>query len=124
MRIDKWLFFARFFKTRNRVIKAIEKNYIFLNGDLVKKQAQTVKIGDRIIIKSSKELLQIKVCNFGVKRESYEIAKQMYEKTAMDILKAADRGKEKISTDFHNNTRPDKKSRRLLIELKKGHNFF
>ena len=124
MRIDKWLFFARFFKTRNRAIKAIEKNYIFLNGDIVNKQAQTVKIGDRIIIKSSKELLQIKVCNFGVKRESYEIAKQMYEKTDMDILKAADRGKEKISTDFHNNTRPDKKSRRLLIELKKGHNFF
>ena len=59
MRIDKWLFFARIFKTRNRAIKAIEKNYIFLNGDVVKKQAQIVKIGDRIIIKSSKELLQI-----------------------------------------------------------------
>ena len=124
MRIDKWLFFARIFKTRNRAIKAIEKNYIFLNGDVVKKQAQIVKIGDRIIIKSSKELLQIKVCNFGVKRESYEIAKEMYETKAKDILKAADRGEEKFLTDFHNNARPDKKSRRLLIELKKGPNFF
>ena len=124
MRIDKWLFFARFFKTRNRVIKAIEKNYIFLNGDLVKKQAQTVKIGDTIIIKSSKHLLQIKVCNFAVNRESYEIAKEMYKTTALDILKAADRDKEKLPSDFHNNARPDKKSRRLLIELKKRPNFF
>ena len=124
MRIDKWLFFARFFKTRNRVIKAIEKNYIFLNGELVKKQAQIVKIGDTIIIKSSKQLLQIKVCNFAVKRQSYEIAKEMYKTTALDILKAADRDKEKLPSDFHNNARPDKKSRRLLIELKKGPNFF
>ena len=124
MRIDKWLFFARFFKTRNRVIKAIEKNYIFLNGELVKKQAQIVKIGDTIIIKSSKQLLQIKVCNFAVKRQSYEIAKEMYKTTALDILKAADRDKEKLPSDFHNNARPDKKSRRLLIELKKRPNFF
>ena len=124
MRIDKWLFFARFFKTRNRVIKAIEKNYIFLNGELVKKQAQIVKIGDTIIIKSSKQLLQIKVCNFAVKRQSYEIAKEMYKTTALDILKAADRDKEKLPSDFHNNARPDKKSRRLLIELKKKPNFF
>ena len=124
MRIDKWLFFARFFKTRNRVIKAIEKNYIFLNGELVKKQAQIVKIGDTIIIKGSKQLLQIKVCNFAVKRQSYEIAKEMYKTTALDILKAADRDKEKLPSDFHNNARPDKKSRRLLIELKKGPNFF
>ena len=49
--------------------------------------SQIVKIGDRIIIKSSKELLQIKVCNFGVKRESYKIAKEMYETKAKDILK-------------------------------------
>ena len=123
MRIDKWLFFARFFKTRNRVIKAIEKNYVFLNGDIVKKQAQTVKIGDRIIIKGSKGLLQIKVCNFAVKRESYEIAKKMYETTVKDILKAADHGQEKFPTDSYNNARPDKKSRRLLIQLKKGSNF-
>ncbi len=124
MRIDKWLFFARIFKTRNRAIKAIERNYIFLNGDKVKKQAQIVKIGDRIIIKSSKELLQIKVSNFGVKRESYKIAKEMYETAVKDILEAADRDEEKLPTDFHNNARPDKKSRRLLIELKKGPNFF
>tara|TARA_B100001093_G_scaffold164063_1_gene156450 strand:+ start:159 stop:533 length:375 start_codon:yes stop_codon:yes gene_type:complete len=124
LRIDKWLFFARIFKTRNRAIKAIERNYIFLNGDKVKKQAQIVKIGDRIIIKSSKELLQIKVSNFGVKRESYKIAKEMYETAVKDILEAADRDEEKLPTDFHNNARPDKKSRRLLIELKKGPNFF
>ena len=43
---------------------------------------------------------------------------------SLDYDGTFDRGKEKIPTDFHNNTRPDKKSRRLLIELKKGHNFF
>ena len=67
---------------------------------------------------------RIKVCNFGVKRESYKIAKEMYETKAKDILKEADRGEEKFLTDFNNNARPDKKSRRLLIELKKGPNFF
>ena len=46
MRIDKWLVFARFFKTRTKVLKAIEKKLIFLNGLVIKKQSQLLKLED------------------------------------------------------------------------------
>ena len=58
MRIDKWLVFARFFKTRTKVTKAIEKKMIFLNGSVLKKQSQLLKLEDDILIKKSTLLHQ------------------------------------------------------------------
>ena len=68
MRIDKWLVFARFFKTRTKVIKAIEKKLIFLNGSVLKKQSQSIKLEDDILIKNSKEIIRIIVKSFAEKR--------------------------------------------------------
>ena len=61
MRIDKWLVFARFFKTRTKVLKAIEKKLIFLNGLVIKKQSQLLKLEDDILIKNYHEIIRIKV---------------------------------------------------------------
>ena len=59
MRIDKWLVFARFFKTRTKVLRAIEKKLIFLNGLVIKKQSQLLKLEDDILIKNSHEIIRI-----------------------------------------------------------------
>ena len=75
MRIDKWLVFARFFKTRTKVLRAIEKKLIFLNGLVIKKQSQLLKLEDDILIKNSHEIIRIKVKSFAEKREGYEKAK-------------------------------------------------
>ena len=116
MRIDKWLVFSRFFKTRTKVLKAIEKKLIFLNGSVIKKQSQLLKLEDDILIKNSYEIIRIKVKAFAEKRESYEKAKFLYERNSSmitDLVK-----KNNSIGSFQNSSRPNKKDRRALSKLK------
>ena len=122
MRIDKWLVFARFFKTRTKVIKAMEKKLIFLNGSVLKKQSQSIKLEDDILIKNSNEIIRIIVKSFAEKREGYNKAKFLYEKKSRIF---ADLVKNKINQidTIQNSSRPNKKDRRALTELKNFGNF-
>ena len=124
MRIDRWLFFARIFKTRSKAVRAVEKGLIYLNGNQIKKQSQLIKIGDGVIVKRSNKILQIRVAKFGIKRESYDLAKHMYEDTIEEILYGTNDGKVRDVLEADSSPRPDKKGRRALIELKKASNFF
>ena len=124
MRIDRWLFFARIFKTRSKAVRAVEKGLIYLNGNQIKKQSQLIKIGDGVIVKRSNKILQIRVAKFGIKRESYDLAKHMYEDTVEEILYGTNDGKAMDVLEADSSPRPDKKGRRALIELKKASNFF
>lgn len=124
MRIDRWLFFARIFKTRSKAVRAVEKGLIYLNGNQIKKQSQLIKIGDGVIVKRSNKILQIRVAKFGIKRESYDLAKHMYEDTIGEILHGTNNGKDREVLETDSSLRPDKKGRRALITLKKASNFF
>jgi len=117
LRIDKWLVFARFFKTRTKVLKAIEKKLIFLNGSVIKKQSQLLKIEDDILIRNSYEIIRITVKSFAEKREGYEKAKFLYEKKS-DIITDLVKNKNKVINTFKNSSRPNKKDRRALSKLK------
>ena len=122
MRVDKWLVFARFFKTRNKVIKAIEKKLIFLNGIILKKQSQTLKLEDDILIKNPNEVIRFTVKNFAEKREGYEKAKFLYEKKSRIINDLVKNNRNEIET-LKNSSRPNKKDRRALTQLKNSGNF-
>ena len=122
MRIDKWLVFARFFKTRTKVTKAIEKKMIFLNGSALKKQSQLLKLEDDILIKNSNEIVRIIVKQFAEKRDSYNKAKFLYEKKSSIISKLI-KNKSNINEGFQNFSRPNKKERRALTQLKNTENF-
>ena len=117
MRIDKWLVFARFFKTRIKVLRAIEKKLIFLNGLVIKKQSQLLKLEDDILIKNSHEIIRIKVKSFAEKREGYEKAKFLYEKKS-SVITDLEKNKNKVIDAFKNSSRPNKKDRRALSKLK------
>ncbi|MFL2803067.1 MAG: S4 domain-containing protein [Paracoccaceae bacterium] len=121
MRVDKWLVFARFFKTRNKVIKAIEKKLIFLNGTILKKQSQSLKLEDDILIKNSNEMIRFTVKSFAEKREGYEKAKFLYEKKSSVINDLVKKNKNEIET-LKNSSRPNKKDRRALTQLKNSGN--
>tara|TARA_B100000214_G_C23905506_1_gene598650 strand:- start:622 stop:996 length:375 start_codon:yes stop_codon:yes gene_type:complete len=117
LRIDKWLVFARFFKTRTKVLRAIEKKLIFLNGLVIKKQSQLLKLEDDILIKNSHEIIRIKVKSFAEKREGYEKAKFLYEKKS-SIITDLVKNKINITDTLKNSSRPNKKDRRALSKLK------
>ena len=58
---------------------------IFLNGLVIKKQSQLLKLEDDILIKNSHEIIRIKVKSFAEKREGYEKAKFLYKKKSSII---------------------------------------
>ena len=122
MRVDKWLVFARFFKTRTKVIKAIEKKLIFLNGTILKKQSQSLKLEDDILIKNPNEMIRFTVKSFAEKREGYEKAKFLYEKKSSVINDLVKNNKTEVKT-LKNSSRPNKKDRRALTQLKNSGNF-
>mgnify|MGYP006251773437 FL=1 len=122
MRIDKWLVFARFFKTRTKVTKAIEKKMIFLNGSVLKKQSQLLKLDDDILIKNSNEIVRIIVKQFAEKRDAYNKAKFLYEKKSSIVTELV-KIKSNVNEGFQNFSRPNKKERRALTQLKNTENF-
>ena len=122
MRIDKWLVFARFFKTRTKVTKAIEKKMIFLNGSVLKKQSQLLKLEDDILIKNSDEIVRIIVKQFAEKRYAYSKAKFLYEKKSSIVTELV-KIKSNVNEGFQNFSRPNKKERRALTQLKNTENF-
>ena len=122
MRIDKWLVFARFFKTRTKVTKAIEKKMIFLNGSVLKKQSQLLKLEDDILIKNSNEIVRIIVKQFAEKRDAYSTAKFLYEKKSSIVTELV-KIKSNVNEGFQNFSRPNKKERRALTQLKNTENF-
>ena len=122
MRIDKWLVFARFFKTRTKVTKAIEKKMIFLNGSVLKKQSQLLKLEDDILIKNSNEIVRIIVKQFAEKRDAFSKAKFLYEKKSCTITELV-KIKSNVNEGFQNFSRPNKKERRALTQLKNTENF-
>ena len=122
MRIDKWLVFALFFKTRTKVTKAIEKKMIFLNGSVLKKQSQLLKLEDDILIKNSDEIVRIIVKQFAEKRDAYSKAKFLYEKKSSIVTELV-KIKSNVNEGFQNFSRPNKKERRALTQLKNTENF-
>jgi len=122
LRIDKWLVFARFFKTRTKVTKAIEKKMIFLNGSVLKKQSQLLKLEDDILIKNSNEIVRIIVKQFAEKRDAYSKAKFLYEKKSSIVTELV-KIKSNDNEGFQNFSRPNKKERRALTQLKNTENF-
>ena len=122
MRIDKWLVFCSFFKTRTKVTKAIEKKMIFLNGSVLKKQSQLLKLEDDILIKNSNEIVRIIVKQFAEKRDAYSKAKFLYEKKSSIVTELV-KIKSNVNEGFQNFSRPNKKERRALTQLKNTENF-
>lgn len=79
-RIDKWLFAARFFKTRSLAADAIERGRVTLNEQRVK-PAKVVSIGDRLAIRIGNVQYVIKVLALSNQRGSAAQAQQLYSET-------------------------------------------
>ncbi len=118
-RIDKWLFAARFFKTRSLAAEAIERGRVHLNGSRVK-PAKTLVTGDRIIIRIGNYQYDIEVLALSSKRASAVIAQQLYRETEESRQQreiVAERLKAQPNP-FYTRGRPTKRDRREIMRLK------
>ena len=79
IRLDKWLWYVRFFKTRTSCSSFIRKEGININGVDVFKSATTVKEKDILCFYSRKSLRIIKILIIPQRRVSFDMSKEMYE---------------------------------------------
>ncbi|HIU84788.1 MAG TPA: RNA-binding S4 domain-containing protein [Candidatus Aphodousia gallistercoris] len=79
-RLDKWLWAARFFKTRSLAQEAIELGRVKLNGERVK-PSKEVKLSDRLEIHRGEDLYEVLVCGFNLQRGPASVAQLMYMET-------------------------------------------
>ena len=79
IRIDKWLWWARFFKTRSLSAKKISNGAVRVNSYRVLKPSVEITLNDVLTLKQENVVRVIRVVSLGQRREKYDIAKQMYE---------------------------------------------
>lgn len=114
-RIDKWLFAARFFKTRSLAAEAIERGRITLNGLRVK-PAKVVTVGDMLTIRINNFQYEIEILGLSNKRGSATQAQQLYNETEesrkqRELLAARLKAQPQ---PFFTKSRPTKRDRREI----------
>ena len=120
VRIDKWLWAARFFKTRSLAAHAVDGGKVHVNGARVKR-ARALNVGDRLEIHKGGYEFQIHVLLLSGRRGPAKIAQSLYEETAQSIEKRAalnEQHKLAAASTPHPQRKPDKKARRQLREMK------
>jgi len=78
-RIDKWLFHARFYRTRALAQAAASAGRLRLNGRRVEKPAQTVKPGDVLTLARAGEVLALRIKALAARRGPASQAQALYE---------------------------------------------
>lgn len=86
VRIDKWLFAARFFKTRSLAADAVERGRVRIGGEPVK-PARSVKTNDKIFIDNGSNRWEIVVLGISDKRGPAPVAQALYSETEDSIAK-------------------------------------
>lgn len=80
LRVDKWLWAARFFKTRTLATDAIDHGRVKLNGQRIK-PAKTIQCDDLLEIDNGSTRWEIKVIGLSAQRGSATLARQLYSET-------------------------------------------
>lgn len=119
VRLDRWLWAARFYKTRALAADAIKHGHILLNG-LKAKPARKISRNDQLRIRKAQLIYEIVVEGLGEKRVSAKLAQQMYAEGQQSI-EAREQRQIAIRADRQTliNGRPSKKDRRHQQALKR-----
>ena len=86
VRIDKWLWAARFFKTRSLATDAVDTGRVRLDGDRIK-PARAVKLGDKLSIDNGSDAWEVVVLGISDKRGAAPVARELYEETEASMTK-------------------------------------
>jgi ribosome-associated heat shock protein Hsp15 len=122
VRLDKWLWAARFFKTRSVAREAVSGGKVHLNGNRAK-PGRSISAGDELRIQRGDDEYIITVVEPSTHRGPAVVARTLYEESEENRSRreklAEDR---KLENQAHLNRerRPDKRQRRRLVRFKSG----
>ena len=114
LRIDKWLWQARFFKTRSLAAKLVQSGKLRLNGDLISKPSRLVSEGDVLTFPKALDTRVIEVRALGTRRGPAPEAKGLYRDLAPPEPKPA------FTVSPKGDHRPTARERRAIQKFKQG----
>ena len=121
LRIDRWLWCARFFKTRSVAAEAVRGSHVRLNGQRVK-PSHPVKIGDALTVELRDEIERdVRIAAIPVRRGPAPEAAATYVETPESIERrrvAAEQRKLRPVFAPPTSGRPDKRTRRLMLRVR------
>ncbi|GAW87298.1 ribosome-associated heat shock protein Hsp15 [Bathymodiolus platifrons methanotrophic gill symbiont] len=121
LRLDKWLWAARFFKTRKLAAEAVSGGKVHLNGQRTK-PSKEVKVNSHIVIHKDQFSWDITVLGINAHRRPAVEAVLLYKETAASILKREqDVAQRRVERQFMHTDpaeRPNKKQRRQIHRFK------
>jgi ribosome-associated heat shock protein Hsp15 len=122
VRVDKWLWAARFFKTRGAATEAVVGGHVQVNGARVK-PAREVAVGDRLEIRRDQQRWTVVVRGVADRRGPASVAAELYEETPESVaererFRTERRLARQLGADL--SERPTKRDRRRLDALRRG----
>jgi ribosome-associated heat shock protein Hsp15 len=122
VRIDKWLWAARFFKTRAQASKACDLGRIHSN-EIEAKPARDVRVGDMLRIKNEGGEFHVEVLQLSEMRGPASIARTLYRETEASKEKRQREAAERKAMQQYAalpDRRPSKRDRRRIIQFRSG----
>ena len=122
VRIDRWLWAARFFKTRGLATESVLGGHVQLNGARVK-PAKDVRVGDRLLIRIGALAWDVEVLGLAEKRGPASVARTLYvesdaSRRAREAFVQQKRLAQPLGADL--GARPTKQDRRRLDALRRA----
>ena len=119
VRLDRWLWAARFFKTRSLAVEAVKGGRVSVNGQRVK-PARQIAVGDNLSIRKAQLLYEISVTALSEKRLSAVLAQQLYHELESSRHAREQRIEEiRAARQTLVRGRPSKRDRRLQQAIKR-----
>ncbi|WP_386627288.1 RNA-binding S4 domain-containing protein [Sulfitobacter geojensis] len=112
LRVDKWLWHARFFKTRTLAATQVKSGVVRINGTVTKKPASTVTQADVLTFAQGDHIRVIQIDALGIRRGPAPEAQALYTDLSPPEPKA--QNKPPDNPGFDGKGRPSKKDRRTL----------
>jgi len=121
MRVDKWLWAARFFKTRSQASDAVDGGHVEINGERAK-PSKPLKVGDELRIRLNQYTFVVHVRQFNERRGPAAEAQLMYEETEAsraERARLAEQRRLAPTPTYEDGGRPTKRDRRDIARVKR-----
>jgi ribosome-associated heat shock protein Hsp15 len=120
VRIDKWLWAARFFKSRSLAQAAVEAGKVLLNGERVK-PSKEVRSADRLDVRIGDITREVTINQLSDKRGSAPVAARLYAESEQSRLKRVEQAESRrlnVEPTAELHGRPTKRDRRSMAKLR------
>ena len=120
VRIDKWLWAARFFKTRGLATEAIKLGRVQVNKARPK-PSRIVQLGDQLCIEKGDTVFRVEILKLSEQRGPTKIAQTLYQETEDSLKQRAEQAElrraQRLSAPQAPQSRPDKHDRQRIRKL-------